>query len=810
MDRIDILEQINRYFVDDDGESSKQEIARIMNSLVADESYKDNLDLFFMAISLTQLYGFLSYLSQDEKDYFYLSDYFRTNSYSSKNLGFLNSGQLSLLNEIDLYKKVFISAPTSFGKTSIVNEYVLNKLNELNLVIYIVPTNSLLEELYIKYSNFLCGIKEINISTQPILKDSSKNILFLTPERFLSLFESEGLDRVDLIVMDESYKIMDFKGKAISDFINTRDVRFRKVADIIGQANCKTIYLSPFTYTLTKSMERFLNKYQIKKIDRRIEYVSHARIKIETQNDFKENFPKSTNRYNTQNISKRTASIILELRNEKNIVYVKGYSDAYKIAEEYPMPENTAVQLSRDNLRFEKFLEHLNQKMCIDDKNKWKVISCLEKGIGIYISPVPRYIKREIIKLFEDNFLHTLIVTTSFTEGVNTNAKNLIFTTLVNGNNQNKLTSIDVLNVAGRAGRFGKSSIGNIYCISQLIFDKVTKLQNENVIELENYNYYLNSEGNPRGDLIDFEIDMVGNQYLTEEEKNEKIEIDNLMSSHKLTRKDLNISLNVSNKWKLYLYDFFVNSSTEDNNKYYAAILNLLDDNHKVNSIEIIFKAIAKCFKAKNDVINPFPMEIYEINPFDKSGEFTWGRLYGFFVSGTSIEVIRKNKRYIQNRYKEIMNGDTNISKDEIKQKFFDASAFWILSKYYKNDFKTPNSDAFYTEAFRFISNIIQYKIPFYLSYFVSVFKLYVIKNNTSYDMSKIDLTKIVMAFEDGVVSNDDFRLLIDYGVSNDVIMKIKENDITIESILSRNYNKEIFDDFEQLLLEDFAQLMNK
>ena len=73
--------------------------------------------------------------------------------------------------------------------------------------------------------------------------------------------------------------------------------------------------------------------------------------------------------------------------------------------------------------------------------------------------------------------LTTLIVTSAFTEGVNTCASNLIFTSLVNGPNTNKLSDIDVLNVSGRAGRFAKNTIGRIFCVNNDIYNRVIELQ---------------------------------------------------------------------------------------------------------------------------------------------------------------------------------------------------------------------------------------------------------------------------------------------------------------------------------------------
>ena len=86
--------------------------------------------------------------------------------------------------------------------------------------------------------------------------------------------------------MDETYKIVDSRNEHISDFIEARSVRFRKVADIIGQTNNRLILLSPFTYELTDSMERYLMRHGIKKIDRKIEYVNKEIYQIADSESF--------------------------------------------------------------------------------------------------------------------------------------------------------------------------------------------------------------------------------------------------------------------------------------------------------------------------------------------------------------------------------------------------------------------------------------------------------------------------------------------------------------------------------------------
>lgn len=802
MTRAEILNKINDYYLEADA-ITKQKIIDLMNELLKDNEYKKNLDLFFLMISLTQSYGFLMYLDEEEKDYFYLNDFFTTNSYSSLQLDYLNSGQMSLFEELRKNKKVFVSASTSFGKTSIVNDFVLTYLNEFSNIIYIVPTNSLLEELYIKFTKYIKNKDGINISTQPQLNEFDKNILFLTPERFLIFYEKNETFNIDLIIMDETYKIMDFQSERVSDFINSRSLRFRKVADIIAKSNGRVIFLSPFTYESTNSMNRFLNTHNIKKIDRKLKYVSHEHINISDAESFHKCFPNERSGYRkSSSISYKAARIIECLKEEKNIVYVSGYGMAYEIASKYP----SNLYNMPNNDRFTKFLRHLNDNFTIDSNTRWNVISSLEKGIGIYIAPVPRYIKREIIKLFEEDILHTLIVTTSFTEGVNSAAKNLIFTTLQTGNV--KLSDIDVLNVAGRAGRFGKNSIGKIYCINNLIYNKIEELKNEELIKLENYNYYLDNE-RPSGSLIDYEIDMMDDDFLTDEEKEEKQKTEDILRSLNLTKRDLNISLNVSTKWKVLLYKWFL-SNEEKVDDYYHAVMNLLKDESKVNSIEMIFYAIKHCFESLDQDIDPFPVRIYDIKPFDNNGGFTWGRLYRLYSSGTYIEVLRRNRDFIKKQHKEIMDKIKVKTRDSIEYEFRKNNKSWIIDKYYekKSDYIKEKPNAFYTEAFNFMSSVIQYKMPYYLSYFVSIFKVYLLKNHPNYDVSKIDVQKIVMSFEDGIIDDENYRVMVDFGLSNDLIKKIKDNNIRVNDIINKSFDKSIFDDFELILFDDFIKVM--
>ena len=772
----------------------------LLNELINSKKYNEYLEECFAIISLTQMYGFLSYFTEKEKKFFLEFDYYRALSYSASQIGmeYYNKGQLSFLSELEENKKIFFSAPTSFGKTAMVVEFIIENFRYLKNILFIVPTNSLLEELYCKLLMLNNQIKMgYKISTQPTLKNGARNILIVTPERFLLVREENNVDEFDLIIMDEAYKIVDSKNERISDFVQTRALRFRKVADLIAETSKKLIILSPFTYELSDSMKRFLTKYNIKKINREFEYVKRKIIKVSNSFEFKDVFDVKIKGYTKDlPISKKVKLILNQLKEEKNIVYVGKVSNSYKIIDEINWNNKT------NNQRFAKFVNHLEKNYSIDENNEWKIITALKKGIGIYISALPRYIKKEIIRLYEENAIDTLIVTTAFTEGVNTSASNLIFTSLTNGSNDNKLTPIDILNASGRAGRFAKKSVGNIYCIKNDIYQNIQEIQNDSLIKLENYNYKVSSYNK-----IDFEIDMVDDEFLNQEDLMEKSMLEDEMRELGLSKKDLFISLNVSNKWKIILYKYFLREIKEIDD-IYDCCLSILDETseNRTKALERIFIHIRLAFK--NEEIDPFPFPKYEVKPFDNENNFIWGRYYRFYSSGKSSTIIHRNFKYVSNLIKEYTDKYPYVvkNKNNFGTIFENDNKKWVLK--YCNDDLSLNLDYVYSETFKIISNVIQYKIPFYVSFFVSILKLFLSKEikHKTYDVSLLDTKKISLFFEEGNI-HEYYLRLADFGIPNDLIQKMSLNNITIDDIKKGNYDKNTFDEYELLLLDDFIKI---
>lgn len=142
--------------------------------------------------------------------------------------------------------RVFLSAPTSFGKTYLVYK-IVQKMSYDNIVL-IFPTIALLGENYLK----LLELKkrqpfwsQYNIHTLSDEDESNgKNIWIYTPERFMSYIDKHKAKRFNFIFIDEIYKI---DNQYIIDIEtmgeNERDLSFR-VALFDACLRAKDILLS--------------------------------------------------------------------------------------------------------------------------------------------------------------------------------------------------------------------------------------------------------------------------------------------------------------------------------------------------------------------------------------------------------------------------------------------------------------------------------------------------------------------------------------------------------------------------------------
>ncbi|MBQ2835788.1 MAG: DEAD/DEAH box helicase [Clostridia bacterium] len=774
MEYIDILEKVNKVIVEDDVEKAIELICELI-----DEPKYGNL--MYILIDAFQLYGFASddRIKEFKDKFMYESFEIKLSTYKGQYLKYLNSGQLSLINDIKKWQKSIISAPTSFGKTSLVIEYIIQNLQHLDNIIFILPTKSLIEELYIKLLQLNKKIEYKYLITVNILKSQRNTIRILTPEKFLTYFEYSNVDNVDLIIMDEVYKIEN-DGKNDDDtVIDNRAMKFRKVLEIISKENKKIITLSPFTYKKEISMQEYMNKYNIKELNRIIKYVKHEYIQVSTVTQFRKAFSKyqiAANNYT--NISNKTTNILKCLYENSNVIYVSEYSKIIDIIKEIKRQELDFLNKNEYYDRYKDFIKHLKETYNIENAKPWYIIEGLEKGIGIYISSMPRYVKKEIVNLFEKNVLKCLIVTTAFIEGVNSSADNIIITSGYTAKSI-KLNDMALLNISGRAGRFGKKYFGNVYFLDENTYEKV-KENSVRGVSIANPNYIKNNNQKIRDD---FELEIIDKRFLNDKEKERIEEINELTKSYELNYEELSgISISAPNTWKILIYDFL---NKEDDVKKYKEILDKITGEEDTGILE----GIEKIFEVLKNADIPFKWSYNMVGAFSKNGEFIWGEMYKSHISGNIKKVLYNKKEYILKKRKTLT--------------FFEFNQHWIKEYFKNNEF---NDNKLYEETFKFIANIIEYKIPYYISLFASVYYFFINKNGIRFDENEeLNIKEIIEKLEN-LGMDKEYVEYYDYGFSKDMVEKLKSIDCNLA-----NYNIEsssIFDDYEKLMLREYKLLM--
>ena len=774
MDRLSFFNLANEIIIND----NREKAIEIICKYIKNEDFKDIISILIDAF---QLYGYIEEIHNYDNMFLYDSFDIKLHSYDGKLIRHLNNGQLSLIKAISENEKILISAPTSFGKTTLILEYLVNNVSNLNSIIFILPTKSLIEELYIKLLKINKEIdffEKYNI-TLNILRKSGKTIRILTPEKFLNYYEYNGLYNVDFIVMDEVYKIENDGRQLDGSVVDNRSYKFRKVLELISNTNIKVVALSPYTYEKEDSMKEYMSKYNIMEINRNIKYVYHEYENLSTAIAYSKYFKCAKPLVKNYKTIPQKVSLILEkMTANKNIMYISDISKGLDIFQLIQNKDLSFLNLNvKEKSRYEVFIKHLEETYNLEGGEEWYIISALKRGIGIYISSMPRYVKKEIIKLYDSGIINCLFVTTAFVEGVNCTAENIIITSGCTARNIT-LNDMSLLNISGRAGRFGKKYVGKVIFISDDIYHRVEKIK-DNGVSLGNPNYEGNNSDKIRDD---YEIEMIDELYLNSEEKNRKREIEEKIKNiSENTDNFKKMSISAPNEWKLKLYKYFMENEANIV-KYKEYITNITSEEN-----ENVLNAITNIFIILRNIGIEFKNDYSNINAFSKNGDFIWGELYKYHIDGNIKKVLNYNRTRIINR-RNMLSG-IYYEESWVRKYFFSDGSF--------------NYNKLYEETFKFISNIIEYKIPYYLSLFVNVYLYYISVNNKAMT-EELDVAEIMTNVENMGIDRE-YIDYYEYGFSKDLIEKIKSLDVKLN--IDNLETIDIFDNYEKIMIREFLEL---
>ena len=153
----------------------------------------------------------------------------------------LHREQSKLLSGLLEGKNLAVSAPTSFGKSFIVDAFL--QLRKPNTVMVIVPTIALADEIRRRLQPKFG--RHYKIITTADIELAEKNILILPQERALSY--QGAIEEIDLLIIDEFYKASKKEKDSRSITLQRAMLEFQQIAK-------QRYYLAPNIQSLTDSI----------------------------------------------------------------------------------------------------------------------------------------------------------------------------------------------------------------------------------------------------------------------------------------------------------------------------------------------------------------------------------------------------------------------------------------------------------------------------------------------------------------------------------------------------------------------------
>ncbi len=343
----------------------------------------------------------------------------------------LNRYQMEILNILNNHN-LFLSAPTSFGKTFLMLEFIMRNKEKMNNIIFIIPTLALMNELLKKIYNLFGEVYNICINSSEEIRD--KNIFVFVPERSDKAFLDKTKKlKIDFLIFDEIYKLQ----ASSSNEIKTDD---------------RLIYMNKVYLDLIKKSKKvaLLGPY--------INSVTFGKTKLDIVKYYTNFLPV----YNQMKVLSNDKNWLDYIKLEKQLIYFSSPGSIYKNIEAIlqRIPENETYKQ-----KYDKEIKYLEKAVSPD----WYVVSLLKRGIGIHHGKTPMYLRKFYENEYNKNNIKILLCTNTLMEGINTPTNSLIVV-------DDPKSSFKLNNLIGRVGRLNlkNPTIGEIIISNEAIVSNIT------------------------------------------------------------------------------------------------------------------------------------------------------------------------------------------------------------------------------------------------------------------------------------------------------------------------------------------------
>jgi len=347
---------------------------------------------------------------------------------------YLHSEQQELSVELQNKKAIVVSAPTSFGKSLLIEEVIASFLYKH--IVIIQPTLALLDETRKKLLKYK-GKYKIVVSTSQTPDSNKGNIFLFTGERVV---EYENFPKVDFFVIDEFYKLS-------LERDDDRAIALNQALHKLLQHTYRFYLLGPNIKNIPVS---FKQKFDFLWFPTEFATVAIDETNLEIKEKVKAKEKKA--------LKKQRLFELLAASAEQTLIYCSSPAKATQLALDfgsYLAQEKTTFDIpdiSANDAITQWVKENINPE--------WSLIKALTLGIAFHHGALPRHLGSSIVDSFNNGSIRCLFCTSTLIEGVNTSAKNVVLFDKEKG--RKLIDFFDYKNIAGRSGRMNRHFKGNV------------------------------------------------------------------------------------------------------------------------------------------------------------------------------------------------------------------------------------------------------------------------------------------------------------------------------------------------------------
>ena len=384
--------------------------------------HRERLDPAYqpLFVDLVRAQGLYPYLKPE--DFESVSDRIAYESFRPDGLGdsdiVFHRTQAAVYNRLLDGENVILSAPTSFGKSLIIDGLLASR--QYTNVVLVVPTLALIDETRRRITRRFGS--EFKVITHPSQTPGQRNVFVYTQERVLE--QTTWPPNLDLFVIDEFYKL------------GARDDR----GWLLNQALYQLLKLGSQFYFLGPSIDQIAGSLP-------------ARLNAHfIQTDFS-TVAIDVHRVRLNGRDRLTALVDLCRSLEgQTLIYCTSPAETRRVAG--ALVEAGISHPAEETVKAADWIAR-------NYDPEWLFGTALRLGVGIHNARIPRSLSQFVVRSFDAGNVRFLVCTSTLIEGVNTAAKNVVIYSNRIGRLQ--LDFFTYNNIRGRTGRMFRHFVGNVY-----------------------------------------------------------------------------------------------------------------------------------------------------------------------------------------------------------------------------------------------------------------------------------------------------------------------------------------------------------